>query len=153
MDLQTFKTTLANAPATQLLLRLPTGDIVPPHFHVTEIGRVRKDFVDCGGVRRSTERCVLQTLIADDFEHRLSPIKLLGILEKSQSLGLSDHIAIDVEIQGQTIEIYEIAAASVDQHVLTFQLAATSTACLAPDRCGLPLYTLARKRPLSPFSR
>ena len=31
---------------------LPDGSSVPQHFHVTEVGYVRKDFFDCGGVRR-----------------------------------------------------------------------------------------------------
>ena len=29
--------------------KLPNGDLVPNHFHVTEVGRVTKNFIDCGG--------------------------------------------------------------------------------------------------------
>ncbi|MGI4738144.1 MAG: DUF6428 family protein [Janthinobacterium lividum] len=33
--------------------RLPTGEYLPAHFHVTEVvGLVSKHFIDCGGVER-----------------------------------------------------------------------------------------------------
>ena len=28
----------------------------PAHFHVTEVGRVRKDFIDCGGIGSFPQR-------------------------------------------------------------------------------------------------
>jgi hypothetical protein len=28
---------------------LPNGSFVPEHFHVTEVGLVTKNFIDCGG--------------------------------------------------------------------------------------------------------
>lgn len=31
-----------------LEIALPGGETLPAHFHITEVGRVRKDFVDCG---------------------------------------------------------------------------------------------------------
>ncbi|NJO87338.1 MAG: hypothetical protein HC821_05015 [Lewinella sp.] len=36
-----------------LRLFLPDGSPVPPHFHLTEVGRSTKKFVDCGGQSRS----------------------------------------------------------------------------------------------------
>ena len=32
---------------------LPNGDLIPDHFHVTEVGIVTKNFIDCGGVIRN----------------------------------------------------------------------------------------------------
>lgn len=33
----------------KIAFQLPNGDLVPTHFHVTEIGKVTKHFIDCGG--------------------------------------------------------------------------------------------------------
>ena len=33
--------------------QLPNGNSVPKHFHVTEVGKVVKDYIDCGGNVRS----------------------------------------------------------------------------------------------------
>jgi hypothetical protein len=40
-----------------IAFKLPNGTLVQPHFHVTEVGRITKDFIDCGGKVRS-ERVV-----------------------------------------------------------------------------------------------
>jgi hypothetical protein len=32
--------------------QLPDKSFVPAHFHVTEVGKVTKKFIDCGGVVR-----------------------------------------------------------------------------------------------------
>ena len=37
--------------------KLENGSFVPEHFHVTEVGMVIKNFIDCGGVIR-TEKTV-----------------------------------------------------------------------------------------------
>ena len=59
---------------------------IPNHFHITEVGRVQKDFVDCGGTIHKSSSCVLQTWVADDVEHRLKANKFLEILKKANSL-------------------------------------------------------------------
>ena len=33
---------------TTLAFELPNGSLVPNHFHVTEVGKVTKHFIDCG---------------------------------------------------------------------------------------------------------
>jgi hypothetical protein len=35
--------------------QLPTGKLVPTHFHVTEVGKITKSFIDCGGKVRFEE--------------------------------------------------------------------------------------------------
>lgn len=112
---------------------------------MTEVGKVTKDFVDCGGVRRMEQTCVLQTLVASDVDHRLSTSKLSGILDKSTTLGLEDTMEVDVEVQGSTIEIYRIHTASTREGILVLTLTNKETACLAPDRCGLDVVTLGGK--------
>ena len=65
---------------TTLAFELPNGSLVPNHFHVTEVGKVTKHFIDCGGVIRKEEVVNLQLWEADDYDHRLHPEKMLQIL-------------------------------------------------------------------------
>ena len=33
--------------------KLPNGELIPSHFHITEVGSIKKDFIDCGGTIRN----------------------------------------------------------------------------------------------------
>lgn len=142
MNLTSFKNALSQSEIEQLEISLKSGRILESHFHITEIGKVTKDFVDCGGVLRKTETCLFQTLVANDTDHRLSPRKLLGIIEKAELLGLADDIEIELEIQGSTIETYLLADTTKVDRTLRFNLESKNTACLAPDKCGLEVVSL-----------
>ena len=113
--------------------KLPNGDLVPSHFHVTEVGRVDKKFIDCGGTVRNESIANLQLWSADDYNHRLHPEKLLNIIELSQSkLGIED-LDIEVEYQGQTIGKY-----GLEFDGSTFIMTNKMTDCLAKDGCMVP---------------
>lgn len=142
MNFGQFHQALRSAAALTLELRLGQQLALPPHFHVTEVGLVTKDFIDCGGVRRRDQSCVLQTLVAHDTDHRLSPPKLAGILEKSAALGLDPNLPVDVEIQGTSIETWRVVAAHTADDTLIFTLEPKDTACLAEDLCGLAVLPL-----------
>lgn len=122
------------AQQKMVTIMLPTGDLVPAHFHVTEVGEVTKHFIDCGGTIRHEKVANLQLWSATDYEHRLPARKLadiIGIAERQ--LGLGD-LEIEVEYQGQhTIEKFGLEAIGSELH-LVGQL----TSCLASDRCGIP---------------
>ena len=64
-----------------IAFKLPNGALVQPHFHVTEVGRITKDFIDCGGKRRSERVVNFQLWEGKDYDHRLHPEKLLSIIE------------------------------------------------------------------------
>ena len=145
MTLNEFSTPLADHADKELLFQFANGSRLEPHFHVTEVGKVTKDFVDCGGTRRTIETCVLQTLVANDFDHRLTPSKLAGILDKATVLEFDETAQVDAEIQSDTISIYEVGEAHVADGKLVFKLNSKTTACLAPDKCGL-------EEPASTFS-
>lgn len=113
--------------------RLPNGTLVPEHFHVTEIGRVSKHFIDFGGTIRTENVVNFQLWNANDYNHRLHPEKLLQIIDLSiEKLGLKDE-EIEVEYQGITIEKYALEFNGND-----FLLVSKQTDCLAPDKCGIP---------------
>ena len=112
---------------------LPNGSFVPEHFHVTEVGLVTKNFIDCGGKVRNETVVNFQLWNANDFEHRLKPKKLLDIIVLSEKiLGIVD-FEIEVEYQAETIGKYDLGFEGT-----TFILMNKQTACLAQDHCGIP---------------
>jgi len=50
MNFVTFKQKVADLQLLQF--RLPDGQYIPSHFHITEIGLIDKQYIDCGGVHR-----------------------------------------------------------------------------------------------------
>lgn len=116
-----------------IAFKLPDGNLVPSHFHVTEVGKVTKHFIDCGGVLRQEKKVNFQLWEADDYDHRLHPEKLLSIIELSENkLNIGD-LEIEVEYQGDTIGKY-----GLDYDGSTFLLTTKKTDCLAKDNCGIP---------------
>ena len=131
MKLSEFKKQLSTI--TDLNFVLPNGTIVPQHFHVTEVGQVTKNFIDCGGTVRNEKVVNFQLWEANDFDHRLAPKKLNDIIALSEKvLGLED-ADIEVEYQSDTIGKYGLEFNGKD-----FTLTSTQTNCLAQDKCGIP---------------
>lgn len=113
--------------------QLENGTFVPEHFHVTEVGMITKNFIDCGGVIRNETVVNFQLWNANDLEHRLKPNKLLHIISLSEDkLGIKDS-EIEVEYQSNTIGKYDLGFDGK-----TFILKNKTTACLAQDQCGIP---------------
>ena len=122
-----------------IAFELPDGSLVPRHFHVTEVGKVSKHFIDCGGTVRKEEVANFQLWEANDYDHRLHPEKLVNIIELSEKiLGLKD-LEIEVEYQGTTIGKY-----GLDFNGLNFLLTTKVTDCLAKDQCGVPAVKVKR---------
>ncbi|OJU74749.1 MAG: hypothetical protein BGO09_08325 [Bacteroidetes bacterium 47-18] len=113
--------------------QLENGTFVPEHFHITEVGFITKDFIDCGGTIRKEKVVSLQLWNANDFDHRLKPEKLLKIIALSeQHLNMED-AEIEVEYQSDTIGKYALEFGGTN-----FMLQSKTTACLASDKCGIP---------------
>ena len=132
MTISEIKTYLKNSQ--EISFQLPNGSLVPAHFHVTEIGKVSKNFIDCGGTIRHEESANFQLWEENDYNHRLHPEKLLSIIELSETkLGLGD-LEIEVEYQNETIG--KFALGHNGNH---FVLETKRTNCLAKDNCGIPI--------------
>lgn len=115
-----------------IAFELPNGSLVPAHFHVTEVGKITKHFIDCGGTARKEEVINFQLWNENDYDHRLHPEKLSHIIELSEkTLGLED-LEIEVEYQSETIGKY-----GLDFNGTNFLLTTTLTDCLAKDNCGI----------------
>ena len=137
-SLSAVRAMLAAEPGAGVMFELPDGTRVPPHFHVTEVGRVRKDFIDCGGTVRSSERCVLQVWVADNDEaHRLSAGKLAKIIDLAGPLLGTADLPMEVEYDVGVITQFPIEGAVRTPEGIIFRLGGKHTACLAPDRCGV----------------
>lgn len=113
--------------------QLENGTFVPEHFHVTEVGQIIKNFIDCGGTIRNEKVVNFQLWNADDYEHRLKPNKLLKIIQLSEKhLGIENG-KIEVEYQVDTISKYDL-----EFNGKNFVLKNKQTACLAMETCGIP---------------
>ena len=131
MKLSEIKEILATGEGVNF--KLENGNSVPEHFHVTEVGIITKDFIDCGGSVRHEKVANFQLWDADDYEHRLKAEKLIHIISLAEKvLGLED-LEIEVEYQAETIGKYDLGFDGDN-----FLLLAKKTACLAMDKCGVP---------------
>jgi hypothetical protein len=143
MNLADFKKLLGQHPDLNLRFVLPDGALVAAHAHVTEVARIDKRFVDCGGTLRNDAWCRLQTWVADDLRHRLTAGKLLGILNKAASILQSDALEVDIEYEAKWISQFPIVSGGADDHELILRLAERHAACLAEDQCEPKLGGLA----------
>ncbi|MGO4920907.1 DUF6428 family protein [Maribacter spongiicola] len=130
MKLSKIKELLAQQET--IAFQLPNGDLVPNHFHVTEVGKITKNFIDCGGTVRNEEVVNFQLWNANDYDHRLHPEKLINIIELSEKVLKINDLEIEVEYQGQTIEKF-----GLDFNGTNFTLTSKQTDCLAKDNCGI----------------
>lgn len=138
MQLNELKSLLAVNADRHFRIRLPEGDAIPLSFHVTEIGHVRKTFLDCGGTRRETETCQLQIWVGEDYDHRIETGKMAGILEKSGAVLFDDSVPVEIEYEDHVISQYTITGHEITGDAVILVLAHKHTECLAPELCGLP---------------
>ena len=131
MKLSELKKILKNLD--RINFQLPNGTFVSSHFHVTEVGKVTKDFIDCGGKVRNETVINFQLWEQNDYDHRLHPEKLINIIALSEKMFMFEDLEIEVEYQGEeTIGKYNL-----DFDGVNFLLTSKVTACLAIDACGI----------------
>jgi Family of unknown function (DUF6428) len=132
MKLSEIKNILNKAQTVDF--QLQNGTFVPEYFHVTEVGMITKNFIDCGGTIRNEKVVNFQLWNANDYEHRLKPTKLLNIIELSEKkLGIED-LEIEVEYQSDTIGKYDLGFNGEN-----FVLLSKKTACLAQENQEISL--------------
>ncbi|MEL6941805.1 MAG: DUF6428 family protein, partial [Bacteroidota bacterium] len=78
MKLSSLKAALSGLEDLDFLM--PSGEKIPSHFHITEVGQATKRFIDCGGVVREEKLVNFQLWHANDFDHRLNAQKTLRII-------------------------------------------------------------------------
>ena len=138
MELSELKKILSEQSYRNIRFVLPTGSKIPPHAHVTEVARIDKKFIDCGGKRRTETTCRLQAWFQDDTDHRLTAGKLLAILDQSAPFLETDKMDVEVEYEAPFIAQFPIEKTEADGETLFIHLGVKHTACLAEDKCLPP---------------
>ncbi len=135
MKFSAFKEALQQAPTRQLRFILPDGDAIAAHAHITEVGRIDKMFIDCGGTVRKTSVCLLQAWVTDDTEHRLEPGTLASILDRAAPILNAEDLDMEIEYEDCQISQFPVENVSVQGDDLKFYLGTKHTDCLAKDIC------------------
>lgn len=130
MKISEFKSALREVES--LAFKNVNGELIAPHFHITEVGLSTKHFIDCGKSIHIDKKANFQIWVATDVEHRLEPSKLLNIIEKSEYLLQGEDLDIEIEYQTETVGKY-----ALDLDNGNFRLVATQTDCLAKSECGI----------------
>jgi hypothetical protein len=138
MNITELKNLLSANPDKLMQFVLPNGKSIPPSYHITEVGHVKKDFIDCGGTTRSASACVLQAWVAvNDEDHRLRAGKLATILGMADKVLPSLDLPVELEYEAPIISQFSISDAEVGADAVIFRLKNKHTDCLAKESCGL----------------
>lgn len=148
MKIAELKNELNKYPEANVRFILPNGESVPAHAHVTEVARIDKRFIDCGGTLRNDSLCRLQTWFSDDTDHRLTAGKLAKILDLAGPILQSDDLEMDVEHEVGYITQFPLNSVEVSPTEIQFHLTERHTACLAMDKCKPAPQTLSELNPL-----
>jgi len=137
MTLKEFKNELVKQTniVGDLLFKVGGGGVIPPYFHITEMGLKNKYFVDCGGTVRTESFISFQIWTAEDFNHRLTPTKLLELITKNEGLFGKPNLEVEMEYQTNTLGCYTLELDPDNK--LRYILNPRQTNCLAPDKCGI----------------
>lgn len=138
MKLSELKSLLTAHADRHFRIRLPDGAAVPVSFHVTEVGRLHKTFLDCGGTLRESTTCQLQIWVGEDYDHRIETGKMASILGKATSILPDDSVPVEIEYEDRLISQYTISSHELLDDAVVLVLANKHTECLAPELCGLP---------------
>jgi hypothetical protein len=134
MNTAKFTNLLASSGDKSVHFVLPDGGRIPDHAHVTEVGRIDREFLDCGGELRKTSLCCLQVWVADDTDHRLPARKLAAIIGRAiEPLRLAD-LPVEIEYEDGFISQFPVVAVEVNT-VVVVRLGTKHTDCLAKEVC------------------
>lgn len=137
MTIIELKEALSAHGEKSLEFSLPDGESIPAHFHVTEIGFNKKEFVDCGGTIRVEGKCLLQIWVANDVEHRVNVSRFLEILAHGKPVIPSEELPVEIEYEHPVISHFPVSGIEIGEDKVTIRLIGKNTDCLAKDVCGI----------------
>lgn len=137
MQLGIFLNLLENNISSKLRFKLPNGNYVEEHFHVTEIGKITKEFIDCGGTNRTKQTCLLQLWSANDEDHRINAGRLFSVFSLAKHIYMDDKTPLEVQYGSDQAVIYDVESCVVNKNYIDVTLKSQKTDCLAPDKCGI----------------
>jgi hypothetical protein len=104
-------------------------------MHLTEVARVEKRFIDCGGTVRTQASARLQLWTADDTDHRVDCAKGAQVLERGAALLGSTDLPLEVEHDFPLLTVFPVVGSVVEDGARVFLLSALKADCLAPEIC------------------
>ena len=134
MTLRSLQDVLEANPRRFPRFVLPDGNYIPAHAHVTEVGHVVRNFIDCGGLTGKEEKVLLQTHAGNDTDHRLRSDRFAKILQLGNRVIPSPDLDVDVEYDCCVVAQYPIAEATPDGEHLNLILQRGRTQCRARER-------------------
>lgn len=134
MKLSDLRTELDRFPDTFPRFVLPNRERIPAHAHVTEVGHVVKNFIDCGGVTGKSETVLLQTHVGGDTDHRLKADRLARILELGRRVLPHDQLEVEIEYDCCVVAQYPVDGVKRGGEHLDIYLGKRRTQCLAQTR-------------------
>jgi len=135
LPISTLKAALAAAPHLPLTVVWTDGEPIEAHFHVTEVGHVQRDFVDCGGTVRRVVTCLLQTWVGEDTEHRITAGKLLKAFAHAAPILRDEDLPVELEYEACNVVQLVLADVRREEHRFVLQLGKKHTDCLAKELC------------------
>lgn len=138
MKTSVLKGILRGFPEHHLQFLLPDGGKIPLHAHITEVGRVDKTFLDCGGTVRRSSSLSLQSWVADDIDHRLPAGKLADIIERAAPILGEEDLEVELEYEDGLVSQFPLETARDEGHLILFTLGTKHTDCLAKEICLPP---------------
>ena len=142
LSYQEFISLLQKNSDLLLTFYLPDKQKISEHFHLTEVGFVQGNFVDCGGVGRIEKSVQLQLWLGKDKAHFINPeafLKILKIVEQKNPDATSYYNKkLLIEYDHGTVIRYEIGSYQIRNGYLEFFLTSQKTECRAMSRaaCG-----------------
>ena len=130
-----LRAVLAAAPDLPVTVIWPDGEAIEAHFHVTEVGRVQRDFIDCGGTIRRTVTCLLQSWVGDDIDHRLTGDKLLKAFVHAEPVLRGEDLPVEFEYESCNVVQLKVESAVAEADRLVIRLGLKHTDCLAREVC------------------
>lgn len=113
---------------------LPDGGQIPPHVHLTEVGHVTKNFIDCGRATGSEETVVLQTHVGNDTDHRLRADRFAQILSSADRVVPRGDLEVEVEYDCCVVSQYPVLETRVSGERLEIILGRKTTHCRERER-------------------
>ncbi|MFL6520069.1 MAG: DUF6428 family protein [Chthoniobacterales bacterium] len=134
MKFAALREILEQHPGTLPRFILPDGDVIPSHAHVTEVGHVVKNFIDCGGLTGRNESVVLQTHVGRDIDHRLRADRFAKILQLGARVLPTEQLDVEIEYDCCVVAQYPVREVNPAGEHLDVLLGKRRTQCLAQER-------------------
>ena len=134
MKLNDLVAALQESPTSFPRLVLPDGSYIPAHAHVTEVGHVVRNFIDCGGVTGKEEKVLLQTHVGTDEDHRLRADRFSKILQLGMRVLPSADLEVDVEYDCCVVAQYPLREVTRQGEHLDLLLRRGRTQCRERER-------------------